>query len=191
MSTMEITRPTSVPTRWNIDPSRSSVEFAVKTFWGTMTVRGRFERFDGWYDVTADHRSVELWIEAESLNTGNGRRDAHLRSPDFFAAADHPYVRFASTRIRDAGDGKLHVEGHLEAAGVLVPLELDATLRTLDGELVVEADTSVDPRRFGMSRGHLAMIQPRARLHVKARLTPTTAHDDQAPPPYEPATAAV
>jgi polyisoprenoid-binding protein YceI len=190
MSTIEITRPTSVPTRWNIDPGRSSVEFAVKTFWGAMTVRGRFERFDGWYDIAADHRAIELEIEAESLNTGNGRRDAHLRSPDFFAAADHPHVRFASTHVRDAGDGKLHVDGDLEAAGVLVPLELDATLRDLDGELVVEAETTVDPRRFGMSRGRLAMIQPRARLHVTARLTPTTAHDDQAPP-HQPARAAV
>jgi polyisoprenoid-binding protein YceI len=190
MSTMVITPATSVPTRWKVDPGRSSVAFAVKTFWGAMTVRGRFERFDGRYEIAADHRSIELDIEAESLNTGNGRRDAHLRSPDFFAVADHPHVRFASNHVRDAGDGKVHVEGNLEAAGVLVPLEFDATLRTLDGELVVEAETTVDPRRFGMSRGQLAMIQPRARLHVTARLTPTTAHDNQAPP-HQPARAAV
>jgi polyisoprenoid-binding protein YceI len=172
MSIMENTRRGSVSTRWAVDPEKSSVEFAVKTFWGLTTVRGRFERFDGWYDP--DRQSIELTIDAGSLNTELGKRDEHLRSADFFHIADHPGVRFTSTRVRNADDGTLRVEGGLEAAGVVVPLEFDATVRQVGEELEVEAATTVDPRRFGMSSGHLGMIPPPARLHVTARLSGTS-----------------
>ncbi len=90
MSIMENTRRASVPTRWAVDPEKSSVEFAVKTFWGLSTVRGRFERFDGGYDADPDRQSIELTIDAGSLNTELGKRDEHLRSADFFHIADHP-----------------------------------------------------------------------------------------------------
>jgi polyisoprenoid-binding protein YceI len=175
MSIMENTRRASVPTRWTVDPEKSSVEFAVKTFWGLGTVRGRFERFDGWYDAGPDRQSIELTIDPGSINTALDKRDEHLRSADFFHIGDHPRVRFTSTRVRNAGDGTLHVKGGLEAAGVAVPLEFDAEMRQVGEELEVEARTTVDPRRFGMSRGHLAMIRPPAKLHIRARLSETTA----------------
>ena len=66
-------------------------------------------------------------------------RDKHLRSDQFFGVAEHPQVRFTSTRVRDAGDGTLHVEGDPEAAGKVVPLELDATVQQVDGSVEVEA----------------------------------------------------
>jgi polyisoprenoid-binding protein YceI len=174
MSIMESTRRASVPTHWSVDSEKSSVEFAVKTFWGLLTVRGRFERFDGWYSADPGRESIELTIDADSLNTANGKRDAHLRSLDFFGVAEHPQVRFASTHVHNVGDGTLHVHGALEAAGVVIPLEFDATVRELGEELEVEAETTVDPRRFGMSSGHAGMIRPPARLHITARLSART-----------------
>jgi polyisoprenoid-binding protein YceI len=185
MSIMENTRRASVPTRWAVDPEKSSVEFAVKTFWGLVTVRGRFERFDGWYDAGPDGQSIELTIDAGSLNTELDKRDEHLRSADFFHIADHPEVRFASTRVRNRGNGTLHVDGGLEAAGVVVPLEFDAKVRQVGVELESEARATVDPRQFGMSSGHLGMIPPPARLHVAVRLTEVTAQTEQ-PPAREP-----
>ena len=169
MSIMENTRRGSVPTSWKVDPEKSSVEFAVKTFWGLSTVHGRFERFSGGYDADPDRQSIELTIDAGSLNTELGKRDEHLRSADFFHIADHPQVRFTSTRVRNTGEGALHVAGDLEAAGVVVPLEFDAVIRHVGEELEVEAATTVDPRRFGMSAGPLGMIRPPAQLHVRAR----------------------
>jgi polyisoprenoid-binding protein YceI len=186
MSITQTTPRASVPTRWAVDPEKSSVEFAVKTFWGLTTVRGRFERFDGWYDATPDRQSIELTIDAGSLNTENGKRDEHLRSADFFHIADHPQVRFAATSVRNFGDGTLHVEGGLDAAGVVVPLEFDAAVRQVGEELEVEAATTVDPRRFGMSSGHLGMIRPPAKLYITARLSETAAQAEQAPA-HEPA----
>jgi polyisoprenoid-binding protein YceI len=186
MSIMENTRRASVPTRWAVDPEKSSVEFAVKTFWGLSTVRGRFERFDGWYDAGSDRQSIELTIDAGSLSTQNGKRDTHLRSADFFHIAEHPHVRFTSTRVRKAGEGTLHIQGGLEAAGVVVPLGFDAAVRQVGEELEVEAATTVDPRQFGMSSGPMGMIRPPARLHITARLSETTAQTEQTPAP-EPA----
>ena len=69
-------------------------------------------------------------------------------------------MRFTSTRVRDAGDGTLHVEGDLEAAGKVVPLEFDATVKQVDDGLEVEATTTVDQRQLGMSSGQLGMIRP-------------------------------
>jgi polyisoprenoid-binding protein YceI len=170
MSTIENIRQASIPTFWAVDAEQSSVEFAVKTFWGLTTVQGRFQRLGGCWDMSGPGQSIELTIDPASVDTRNSKRDEHLRSADFFDVADHPRVRFASTRIRTTGDGILHVEGELEAAGVIVPIEFDATVRFVADELEVEATTTVDPRRFGMSSGHLGMIRPPAELHVRARL---------------------
>jgi polyisoprenoid-binding protein YceI len=158
-------------TRWTVDGDETSVEFAVKTFWGLTTVRGRFDRFDGSYEVGPDGTKIELTIDAYSLDTGNETRDEHLQSIDFFDAVARPEVRFTSTRVRDARDGTLHVEGDLEAAGEVVPLEFDATVKQADDVLEVEATTTVDQRQLGMSSGQLGMIRPPATLHVKARLS--------------------
>jgi polyisoprenoid-binding protein YceI len=163
----------AAPTPWSVDDAESSVEFAVKTFWGLTTVRGRFDRFGGWYERGSDGTTIELTIDADSLDTGNGTRDKHLRSDDFFGIAEHPQVRFTSTRVQDRGDGTLRVEGRLEAAGMVVPLAFDATTRQVGDELELEATTTVDQRQLGMSSGQLGMIRPPATLHVKGRLSAT------------------
>jgi polyisoprenoid-binding protein YceI len=78
-------------TRWRLDPSRSTAEFRVPNVWGLTTVRGRFQRLDGWLEIDDNRRwRMELTLDAASLDTGNRRRDRHLRSADFFDAQDHP-----------------------------------------------------------------------------------------------------
>jgi polyisoprenoid-binding protein YceI len=175
MTTTESRHRATAPTRWAVDADGTSVDFAVKTFWGLITVRGHFDRFGGSYEIGPDGPQIELTIDADSIDTANATRDRHLHSADFFAVAEHPQVRFTSTRVRDAGDGTLRVEGDLEAAGKLVPLELDATVAKLNhGPLQVEATTTVDQRQLGMSTGLLGMIRRPATLHVKALLRDET-----------------
>ena len=174
MTTIEREKHAATPTRWSVDDGETSIDFAVKTFWGLATVRGHFDRFGGSYEVGPDGTTIELTIDADSLDTGNRTRDKHLRSADFFGVDEHPQVRFTSTRVRDAGNGTLHVEGDLEAAGKVVPLELDATVLQGEHGLQVEGTTTVDPGRLGMSSGRLGMIRPDATLHVKAHLNEAT-----------------
>ena len=67
-------------------------------------------------------------------------------------------------------DGILHVVGSLEAAGKSVLLEFPATVRPVGAGLEIEATTTVDRSRLGMSSGQLGMMRPPATLHAKARL---------------------
>ena len=64
----------------------------------------------------------------------------------------------------------VHVSGELEAAGTRVPLAFDASVRVIDGELELEATTTVDQRRFGMCQGPFRNVRPPAKLHVKTSL---------------------
>jgi polyisoprenoid-binding protein YceI len=99
-------------TRWRLDPSASNAEFRVPHLWGLVTVKGHFERLEGQLDVDENQqRGMKLTIDAASLQTGNRKRDKHLRSGDLFDAQNHPELQFRSTRVTDAGDGRLRVEG--------------------------------------------------------------------------------
>jgi polyisoprenoid-binding protein YceI len=158
--------------RWTVDRSRTTVEFEVKHFWGLHTVRGRFDRFDGSYTVGPAGAQITVTIDAASIDTGNAARDRHLQAPDFFDVEAHPLVLFRSTRLVATGTGRVHVSGTLFAAGTSVPIAFDASVRLIEGDLEVEATTTVDQSRFGMSRGPFWNIRRPTKLHVKARLAP-------------------
>jgi polyisoprenoid-binding protein YceI len=163
---------TTAPRRWKLDSARSIVEFRVPTFWGLSTVVGHFDRFDGFYGRDSeDVLAIELAIDADSLDTGNGTRDRHLRAERFFNVHAHPQVRFTSTLVNDLG-GTLAVVGHLEAAARTVPVALRATVREAGDDLEIEATTTVDHRELGMTFSPLGMIRAPSTLHVRARLTP-------------------
>jgi polyisoprenoid-binding protein YceI len=161
-------------TRWQLVPGSSQAEFSARHFWGLVTVKGHFARVDGWLAVN-DHDGCEfeLTLDAASLNTGNPRRDAHLRSAEFFDVADHPVVRFASTHVSDAAYGRLHVEGELEAAGARIPLQFQPSYIHNGDQLELTAITTVDQRRLGMTWSPLGMTRAPVTVTVRARLRRT------------------
>ncbi len=161
---------------WQLDPKRSSVEFRVELFWGLATVKGHFDKYQGRLDRSASP-AIELTIDAASLQTGNRRRDRHLRSADFFDAEDHPRVQFLSDSVQLQGE-TLKVRGRLSARGRSIPIELDAHVRQVDGELEIEATTVATHRELGMTLSALGTISPRSQLFVKAHLM--TAADNAA-----------
>jgi polyisoprenoid-binding protein YceI len=96
---------------WQIDPAHSEIQFSARHMM-ISTVRGRFKRFSG--TVEADEQNpttaqVEVQIDAASIDTGDDKRDTHLRSPDFFNVEQYPYITFKSTNVeqRDATHGQL------------------------------------------------------------------------------------
>ena len=155
-------------TRWRIDPTRSRIEFRTPTFWGLITVKGRFEHYDGTLDLRHEP-AVELTIDASSLDTDNNKRDEHLRSAEFFDVENHPQVRFVSDRAALDGE-RLTVSGRLYAAGTSTPLNLDARLRRAGDELEIDACTSADHRKVGMIHSPLGMIRTPTELIVHGRL---------------------
>lgn len=115
-------------TTFAIDPSHSSLEFAVKHMMVT-TVRGRFTDYQGQVEVDDVSRPEgalgTFTIQAASLTTGNEQRDAHLRSADFFDAQTHPEITFRSTAIEPAGGNRYRVTGDLSMRGVTRPVTLE------------------------------------------------------------------
>jgi polyisoprenoid-binding protein YceI len=155
---------------WRLDPDRSSVEFHVRHFYGLMTVKGHFDRYHGTLELNG-RPAVELVIDADSLDTKHGKRDQHLRSADFFDVANHPQVRFQSDTATLAGN-TLKVSGQLHAAGRSIPLDIDAAVREVDGELEVEASALADHRKLGMTWSPLGIMRAPSKLIVRGRLVP-------------------
>jgi polyisoprenoid-binding protein YceI len=129
---------------------------------------GRFSRYRGTLDLSGQP-AIELTIETESLDTKHKKRDAHLRSPDFFGAEKHPHVRFVSESATLDGD-RLNVRGRLHARGSSLPLELDVMLRRVGDELEIEAATHADHQHLGMTWNKLGMLRTPSRLTLKGRL---------------------
>lgn len=121
---------TAAPTQvvWQIDPSHSLVEFSVKHMM-FATVKGRFARFTGQIVTGEDPTvgSVEVAIDADSVDTRDEGRDNHLRTNDFFGAGDHPQIVFRSTRVEPTGPETFKVHGELTIRDVTRPVVLDAT----------------------------------------------------------------
>lgn len=153
--------------RWRIDPERSRVEFRSKTFWGMMTVVGRFDRYDATMELAAEP-AISMVVEADSLSTGNAMRDKHLRSGDFFDVENNPQVRFISDSVTLDGE-HLKAHGVLHAAGKSVTLSIEGDVVQEGDELSVEAVAEVDHLELGMSRGVLGMVRPPSKLRIRAQ----------------------
>ncbi len=115
------------PGPWTIDPAHSTVA-AVAQHLGISSVHGRFTDFSGTIDIApgdvTDSR-VEAVIRADSIDTGNGMRDGHLKSPDFLDVGKYPEITYRSTGISEAGPDRWTVHGELGLHGVVRAVDLD------------------------------------------------------------------
>ena len=112
---------------WDIDPAHSTIDFSVRHMM-VSNVRGQFRKFTGSVDVDPANpaaATVKATIEAASVDTGNEKRDEHLRGPDFFEVAKNPQITFVSKKIEAAGDKKWKLTGSLTMHGVTKDVVLD------------------------------------------------------------------
>lgn len=144
---------------WVIDNVHTHIGFSVKHMMVT-TVRGQFRSYGGTLSLDASDfakSKFEGEIEVASIDTGNADRDAHLRTGDFFDAANHPKITFASSRIEAKGDGEFVVHGDLTMRGVTKPVALDVefhgTSKNPYGKTVAGfgARGTVNRKDFGVS----------------------------------------
>jgi polyisoprenoid-binding protein YceI len=110
---------------YTLDPAHTYPNFTISHL-GFSTMHGRFERSSGkvTLDRAAKTGSVEIAIETASVNTGFAKRDDHLKSPDFFNAAEFPNITFKSTAFHFKGDTPSSVDGNLTISGVTKPVTL-------------------------------------------------------------------
>ncbi|MDQ4068110.1 MAG: YceI family protein [Actinomycetota bacterium] len=109
-----------------LDQGHTTVEFVGRHLMITK-VRGRFTDFDGTIVIgqSPEDSSVEVTINAASVNSSDDRRDDHLHSPDFLDVENYPTITFRSTRVEIGRDGSAKVHGDLTVKDVTRPVTLD------------------------------------------------------------------
>jgi polyisoprenoid-binding protein YceI len=163
---------------WNIDTAHTQTGFSVKHFM-LSTVRGDFDKTTGTAvidDADVTRSTVEVTIDVTTISTRDQKRDAHLKSPDFFDVAKYPTATFKSTKVEKAGEG-LKVTGDLTMHGVTKPVVLDVT--TLTKEMkdpygnwrrAVSATARLNRKDFGVSYGPDSVVSDLVNVSIEAEL---------------------
>jgi polyisoprenoid-binding protein YceI len=120
---------------WEIDPAHSEVSFVVRHL-VVSKVRGRFDRFNGVIvtDEELARSSVNVIIDASSINTNEPNRDNHVRSADFLDVENFPNITFRSTAVRSEGGG-FFVDGELTVRGTTRPVTLEMEVNGISPDL--------------------------------------------------------
>jgi polyisoprenoid-binding protein YceI len=108
---------------YTVDPNHTFPNFSINHL-GFSNLQGRFDRTSGTVtlDRAAKTGSVDISIESASISTGFVKRDEHLRSPDFFNAAEFPAITYKSTAVHFKGDTPASIDGNLTILGVTKPV---------------------------------------------------------------------
>ena len=142
------------PISYKLDTNHSKVGFSVKHKI-TRDVYGEFLKSIG----TADYNSktdkifnIESVIDVQSIDTGNTRRDRHLKSPDFFDANNHPKIYFKSNNVELISENKYKVYGNLTMRGVKKEIILEGEkTKDSNGNLFFNAISIINRQDFGIS----------------------------------------
>ncbi len=147
-------------TKWTIDPSHSAAHFSVRHLM-ISNVRGEFTKLSGSAVINSANTSkssVEVTIEAASVNTREPQRDEHLRSADFFDVANYPTLSFRSKRIEAVDADNLEVIGDLTIRGVTkeVTFDLEGPTPTMKDpwgnvRAGIAASTKINRKDFGLT----------------------------------------
>jgi polyisoprenoid-binding protein YceI len=147
-----------LPGTYAIDASHTNVGFVVRHLMVSKT-RGSFPSVSGSITI-ADNpvdSSVEVSIDAAGVDTGDEKRDGHLRSPDFFDVEQFPAISYRSTRVTPVASGHFEVDGELTVRGITKPVQLQVTF---EGALTdpwgnirggFAASAEVDREAFGLT----------------------------------------
>jgi polyisoprenoid-binding protein YceI len=144
--------------KWKFDTVHSNVSFSVRHMM-ISRVHGSFKVWSGALetdDANLENSGLQVSIEVASIDTKEPQRDEHLRSADFFDAANHPTITFQSTSVKKVNPEHYHVTGNLSIRGVSKPVTLDSEYfgRQKDpwgGERAgFSAKTSIDRKEFGL-----------------------------------------
>jgi polyisoprenoid-binding protein YceI len=146
-------------TTWNIDASHSGVHFSVRHM-VVSKVRGAFDRFQGVFAFDPQNPAaskVSVRIETASIDTREEKRDAHLRSADFFDVEKYPELTFVSANVEKRGGEAYRVTGDLTIHGVTRPVVLEVDYLGVGKDpwgnerIGFQAHTSLRRKDFGLN----------------------------------------
>lgn len=147
------------PVAWSLDPAHSEVRFGI-THLAISRVTGKFHDYDASVTMDPDDLSslsVDATVRIESIDTGNEKRDDHLRSADFFDASNHPEMRFVSNEITNVNGNTFQMKGDLMIRGTTKPVVFETELlgTAVDNEgrqrAGFTAATTINRKDFGLT----------------------------------------
>lgn len=157
---------------WALDVGQTKAHLTHKSMWGLMTVKGTMTAVEGAGQIEpGGSLTGSLKLSASSIDTGNKKRDVHLRSADFFDVDRYPTfdLRILSGTVVDGG---IQLQGELTVKGISEPVALVARItESTPTSITVAVDTDVDRNRFGISWNKGGMIKGLTKVHVDARFT--------------------
>jgi polyisoprenoid-binding protein YceI len=153
-----MTTTTATRRTWVIDAAHSEAQFTVRHMM-IAKVRGHFSKVSGKIELDPENlsrSSVEVTIDAASIDTREPQRDAHLRSADFLDVEKFPEIAFRSRTVAPQGGGRLTIVGDLTIHGVTREIALDAREEGTGKDpwgnerIGFSATTRIDRREFGL-----------------------------------------
>ena len=163
-----------------LDKSHTEVGFIARHLM-VSKVRGRFTDFEGTIVVADDpsESSVEVIIQAASINTNDENRDKHVRTNDFLSTDEFPALTFRSTKVELSSGGDWKVNGDLTVRGVTRPIVLDVQFEGViqdpwgNQRLGFAASGEIDRNDFGVSFNAALetggfVVSPKVKLEIEA-----------------------
>ncbi|MDO3634130.1 YceI family protein [Mycolicibacterium arseniciresistens] len=149
---------------WTLVPDRSRIGFSNRTFWGVVKVKGSFSDFSAEGQITGTGAVFgRVDVRADSLSTGIGKRDAHLRSEEFFDVGAHPEISVVVTAAEPRDTDRAELRADLRIKGISRPIELPAVVQVLDdGAIRIAGETTIDRTEFGVSGNMIGMMGPKS-----------------------------
>ncbi len=154
---------------WALDPSASTIGLKSKSMWGLAPVKGVFREVTGQGTVSAAGEvSGTISVAAASVDTKMKKRDAHLRSADFFDTGNYSDITFTMDRLTPSGDG-VTVAGRLTVRDRTQPVSFPATVSVFaPDEVWLDAEIKVNRADFGLTWNQMGMASMANTLTVHA-----------------------
>jgi polyisoprenoid-binding protein YceI len=168
---------------WIIDKNHSEVGFKVKHL-VISNASGKFTSFEGTLEAEKEDFSdakINFSADVDSVHTGHEQRDQHLKSADFFDAANHPKLSFVSTQLQHKSGNEYALKGNLTMRGVTKPVELAVELGGIQkdsyGNTVAgfELNGKINRQDFGLVWSAVTeaggiVVSNEVKLHINAEL---------------------
>jgi polyisoprenoid-binding protein YceI len=159
MTTASAPALTELTGTYTLDPAHTRIGFVARHAMVTK-VRGAFNEFTGTAvldGANPGNSTVQVTIQAASIDTRNAQRDGHLRGNDFLAMEEYPQITFVSTGVRQSGESTFEVTGDLTIKGVTneitIPFEFEGAAKDPFGNERVgfEGSVAINRKDYGVT----------------------------------------
>ena len=144
----------SGPPVFEITPLHSSITFYVKA---SVAIKGKFDKWDAkltFQSPEVSSGSLELTIQADSVDTGSGMKNGKLKGKDFFDAENNPAITFKSTKFVQTSANTIEVDGDFTIRGATQPEKVTLVISHKEGHLgEIEGKMTFNRKDYGMNKG--------------------------------------